>query len=44
MRNLIYVPVSKEFHYVHFRHFGGLKLRFLLNPTFVNRLGVVNLF
>ena len=28
--SLIYVLVSRVFHNVHFRHFGGLKMRFLL--------------
>ena len=32
------------FHNVYFRHFGKLKLRFLLNTTFINRLCVVNMF
>jgi len=27
---LIYVPVSWVFHYVHYRHFGDLKMRFPL--------------
>jgi len=28
--SLIYVLVSSVFHTVHFRNFGGLKMRFLL--------------
>jgi len=27
---LIYVLVSREFHNVHFRYFGNLKMRFLI--------------
>jgi len=29
-KSLIYVLVSRDFHNVHFRHFGDLKKRFLL--------------
>ena len=29
--SLIYVGGSRVFHIVHFRHFGELKMRFLLN-------------
>jgi len=28
--SLIYVLVSWVFHNIHFRHFGGLKIRFLI--------------
>jgi len=28
--SLVYVLVSWVFHNVHFRHFGGLKMRFLI--------------
>jgi len=32
------------FHSVHFRHFGKLKMRFVLNPTFVNVVNVLDIF
>jgi len=44
MRILIYICLSEVFHYVHFRRFGELKMRFLLNTTFVKRLYVVKNF
>jgi len=31
LESLIYLLVSWLFHNVHFRHFGHLKMRFLLN-------------
>ena len=44
MRNLICLHVSQVFHNVHFRHFGKLKLRFLLKPKLINRLCLVHIF
>jgi len=44
MRYLIRVNVSQVFHNVHFRHFGKLKLLFLLNHKLINSLCVVHIF
>jgi len=35
---------SQAFQNVHFRHFGKLKLRFLLNPKLINRMCLVHIF
>jgi hypothetical protein len=44
IRNLIFGHVSQVFHNVHFRHFGKLKLRILLNPKLIIWLCVVHIF
>jgi len=44
IRNLICVHVSQVFHNDHFRHFGKMKLLFLLNLKLINRFCVVHIF
>jgi len=44
MRNLICVHVYQVYHNVHFRHFGKLKLRFLLNLKLIIILCVLHIF
>jgi len=41
---LFYVLFSSVFNYVHFLHFGQLKMRFLLNQSYHKRLVVVKDF